>query len=353
MAATVHTRAGSLNANSPSSQSNIVATLAVHRKPTESPMRRKLSSCRRVSWLVVASLAFNIAWSINASETSPEAKSMTIRVAAVSFVPTKLDLAGNANRMEQAFREAQKGGAKIAVGPEGALDGYVVNEIIAGEFATERMKEVAIPIHHTVIRRFQGLAAKLDMCLVFGFAELVGADIFNSAVFIDNKGEISGKYHKMQFAEGYDPSWWFNRLGQKSRAFDTPYGRCGIMICNDRWNPTLARIPALDGAQFFVIPSFGSRSKKQDEAVLSRGCENDLPVIEANVGVTLIVDQQKIAAVDRHEEGITFANITIPPAISAQPEERDEVERKFLKWREEEMQRRLQRRLKRIRETGK
>ncbi len=73
----------------------------------------------------------------------------------------------------------------------------------------------------------------------------------------------------MQLAEGYHPSWWYNRLGQTSRAFDTSLGRCGILICNDRWNPQLARIPALDGAQFLVIPAYGSRSESQDTAGLS------------------------------------------------------------------------------------
>ena len=88
------------------------------------------------------------------------------------------------------------------------------------------------------------------------------------------------------------------------------------MICNDRWNPRLAEIPVLDGAQFLVIPAMGSRSQAQDQAVLSRGRENGVPVVEANVGVTLVVDGGRISAVDRHEEGITFGQITIPPATA-------------------------------------
>ncbi len=277
-----------------------------------------------------------------------DAKGVNVRVAAISFVPTKFDLNGNADRLESAFRRAQHGGAKIAVAPEGALDGYVVNEIIAGKAASERMHDVAIPIDHQVIRRFELLARELEMCLVFGFAERTEDDVFNCAVFIDHEGKIRGKYHKMQFAEGYDSAWWFNRLGRTSRAFDTPYGRCGLLICNDRWNPALARIPVLDGAQYLLIPSFGSRAKSQDEAVLSRGRENHVPVVEANVGVTLVVDNNQITAVDREEEGITFGQITIRPAKPANPDQRDEVEREFLKWREEEMRRRLEQTLKRL-----
>ena len=158
----------------------------------------------------------------------------TIRVAAVSYVPEKFNLQRNADHLEKAFRAARKGRAQLAVAPEGALDGYVVNEIIAGKAAAERMREVAIKIDGPVIKRFQKLARDLQMCLVFGFAELIDKDVYNCAIFIDDQGKIRGKYHKMQFAEGYDAAWWFNRLGRRSRAFDTPFGRCGIMICNDR-----------------------------------------------------------------------------------------------------------------------
>jgi len=280
----------------------------------------------------------------SASEISGE----TIRVAAISLVPRKLDLAGNVTRLERAFRTAAAGGARIAVGPEGALDGYIVNQIIAGEIPAKTMNDVALAVDDAVILRFRALAKELDLCLVFGFAERIGDDVFNSAVFIDNRGSVCGKYHKMQLAEGYDPSWWFNRLGERSRAFDTPYGRCGILICNDRWNPSLARIPVLDGARYLVIPAFGSRSQAQDEAVLSRAKENGVPVIEANVGVTLIVDDERIAAVDRREVAVTFGDITIPPPVVPKRAQRDRAEQAFLAWREEEMRRRLKRTLARI-----
>jgi len=271
------------------------------------------------------------------SSTETATAGQAVRVAAVSFVPKQYDLQGNADRLEAKFRLAAEGGAKIAVAPEGALDGYVINEIVAGDVPAQKILEVAIAIDGPLIQRFQALARELKVCLVIGFAELVGKEVFNSAVFIDDSGNICGKYHKMQFAEGYHPSWWFNRLGQGSRAFNTPYGRCGMMICNDRWNERLAKIPTLDGAQFLVIPSFGSTSEEQDRAVLSRGRESNLPVIEANVGVTMIVDENEIVAVDREKEGVTFAEVTIPPPRKIDEAQRDTVEREFLEWRKHEM----------------
>jgi predicted amidohydrolase/sucrose-6-phosphate hydrolase SacC (GH32 family) len=271
------------------------------------------------------------------TENAAENQGTTVKVAAISFNPVRFDVAANAESLERWFRKAAAGGAQLAVAPEGAIEGYVIKPIVAGEVEAEKMADVAQPIDSPVIQKFQKLAAELQMNLVFGFAEKIDQDVFNCAVFIDDRGEIRGKYHKMQLAEGYQEDWWWNRLGRHSRAFDTPLGRCGVLICNDRWNPMLARIPALDGAQFLVIPSFGSTSTSQDETVLARSVETDLPIVEANVGVTLVVDDGQIAAVDRHAEGITFAEITIPPPRTPDVAARDQAEAEFLQWRQTEM----------------
>jgi predicted amidohydrolase len=295
------------------------------------PLSAVPACCR----LMLASLLF--AAGLTAAETG---STQRVKVAAISFVPVKLDVAGNADRLEAAFRAAAAGGARLAVAPEGIIEGYVINPILAGEIPVARMNDVAVPIDGPVIERFRALARELGLCVVFGFAERIKDEVFNTAVFIDDQGAVRGKYHKMQFDEGYHPSWWFNRLGETSRTFDTPFGRCGILICNDRWNPDLARIPALDGAQFLVIPAYGSTSRSQDEAVLSRARETGLPIIEANVGVTLITSPEATLAVERATETITYAEIEIPTVSVVRREERDAAERAFLAWREEEMARR-------------
>jgi predicted amidohydrolase len=286
-----------------------------------------------------------LASAVSAAQSST---SQRIKVAAISFVPVKHDLAGNADRLETALREAAHGGARLAVAPEGILDGYVINPMLAGEIPVAKMHDVAVPIDGPLIRRFQALTRELKLCVVFGFAERVGPDVFNTAIFLDDRGEIRGTYQKMQFDEGYHPSWWFNRLGERSRAFDTPLGRCGILICNDRWNPALARIPGLDGAQFLVIPAYGSTSRAQDEAVVSRARETSLPIVEANVGVTLVVSAGTIAAVERAPQAVTFAEMEIPSPIPARHAERDAVEREFLTWRETEMRTRYEKKRHRL-----
>ena len=261
-----------------------------------------------------------------------------IKVAAISFVPEKFGLEKNADRLEEMFRRAAAGGAQLAVAPEGVLEGYVVEPILSGEQPAERMKDVAVTMQSAVIGRFRKLAKELEMCLVFGLAERIGKDVFNCAVFIDQRSRICGKYHKMQLAEGSHRSWWFNRLGKKSRAVNTPFGRCGFLICNDRWNPDIARIPVLDGAQYLLIPSFGSRARDQDKAVLARARENGVPIVEANVGVTLIISKGEVVNVSRKETTVIFGTIEVPAAVSAA--NRDRQEGALLRWRKKEMPRR-------------
>ena len=270
-----------------------------------------------------------------------------VTAAAISFVPEKFGLQENADRLEEMFRKAAAGGAQLAVAPEGVLEGYVVSPIISGEQPAERMKDVALTMRSPVIGRFRELARELEICLAFGLAERIGRQVFNCAVFLDQTGRIRGRYHKMQLAEGSHRSWWFNRLGKKSRACNTPFGRCGFLICNDRWNPDIARIPVLDGAQYLLIPSFGTRSKEQDKAVLARARENGVPIVEANVGVTLIVSKGEIVSLSRRETTVTFGTIEVPAAAS--PGNRDRHERAFLRWRKSEMPRRHASYMERIR----
>ena len=117
-------------------------------------------------------------------------------------------------------------------------------------------------------------------------------------------------------------------------------------ICNDRWNADIARIPLLDGARFLLIPSFGSRSKSQDFAVLARARENGVPIVEANVGVTMVVNKGEIVALSRKQTNILFATIDI--AATPTPRNRDAHERSFLAWRKKEMPKRYAKTMKGI-----
>ncbi|MCM8788971.1 MAG: carbon-nitrogen hydrolase family protein [Candidatus Omnitrophica bacterium] len=232
------------------------------------------------------------------------------KVAAINFVPDKWNKAYNAQRMEWFFSQAAKQKCEIAVAPEGILEGYIFSDIIWHRERLKAFYDIAEPIDGKYIKHFQNLARKLKISFCFGFARRQNDEIFNSAIFIDAGGEICGIYNKL--TEGTHPSWKFSRQGNKIAAFNSPFGKCGILICSDRWYPIIARTLALDGAQFFLIPTYGSKNRAQNRAVLSRAMENGLPVVQANVGANLIINKGEIVKYEYGKDKITTGFVDIP-----------------------------------------
>ena len=249
-------------------------------------------------------------------------------VAAVSLKPAKWDKAGNADKLEAFFTRAAGAEPRpeLIVAPEGVLEGYVVHQVLQQPERGEAMLALAEPIDGPYIRRFQQLARRLGTCLCFGFAERIGDEIYGSAVFVDHDGVIRGKHHKMQFGTGTHQSWFCNREGQALRAFDTPLGRVGIVICNDRRSPLLVGTLVLDGARLILIPAYGARTREQNLVVLARARENGVPIVQANVGMNLIVSKGEVVAYKWGTDQVTAAVIDIPEPPSTSAARRAEQE---------------------------
>jgi predicted amidohydrolase len=270
----------------------------------------------------------------------------TITASAISFKPVKWDKADNCERLEALFVQAAQEKPDLILATEGALEGYGVMDVIEGRRSAQEMWKIAEPIDGPAIRHFQKLADQLNTCLAFGFAERIGDEVYNSALFIDRAGDICGRYHKTQLAEGTHPTWHFNRVGNHLRAFDTPLGRMGFVICNDRWNPLLVRAVVADGARLLLIPSYGDRSKRQNQAVLARARENGIPIVEANVGMNLIVNRGEIAAYAWGNNRITTANVDLPWPVS--PDTARRLEAEYLAGQSDEMARRYEKTIEKL-----
>jgi predicted amidohydrolase len=262
----------------------------------------------------------------------------SVKVAAISLKPIRWKKDANADRLEAFFTAAAREKPQVIVAPEGILEGYVVNEVLQDARLTESMFAIAEPIDGPYVQRFQRLARALNTCLCFGFAEKVDRQIFNCAIFIGPDGEICGRHHKTMFREGNDPSWTFNCSGETLRAFDTPVGRSGILICNERWYSILARTLVLDGAQVLFISSYGDKRRTQNQEVLARAREYGVPIVEANVGMNLIISKGEVVAYQWGNDQITFGVVDIPERSS--PEAARVLEAQYLEWRDPAMRKR-------------
>lgn len=224
-----------------------------------------------------------------------------IRVASASVLPKKWDKATNWERIERLVRKAAiEGDAQVVVTPEGALEGYVINEVNAEKDAekkdelVEKFIELAEPLNGEYIKKASGLSDELDIYLVLGCLEQDGEDLYNSAILFDPDGDIIGKYSKTHFAQGYtiNPSCY--TPGEQYPVFQTPFGKVGMMICYDRQLPEPARILSLKGAQILFVPSYGSYTDKDGwNSVLlrTRAYENNVPLVFSHPFQSLLIDE--------------------------------------------------------------
>jgi predicted amidohydrolase len=111
----------------------------------------------------------------------------------------------------------------------------------------------------TIPGRLTGLVAEkaeaYSTYVILNLNEKDGEDFYNTCVLIGRKGEILGKYRKIQLPlceaeEGFTP-------GKELPVFDTDFGKIGIMICWDQWFPEIARVLRIKGAEIIFVPTIG------------------------------------------------------------------------------------------------
>ena len=138
---------------------------------------------------------------------------------------------------------AQK--ADIVCLPEGAtIVGTSLNYISGSE-----------PLPGPTTKFLGEVARRNNLYIVAGLLEREGDVVYNTAVLIDRKGNLAGKYRKASLPReeidgGVTP-------GNSFPVFDTDFGRIGIMICWDVTFPEPARALSQQGAEIILMPIWG------------------------------------------------------------------------------------------------
>jgi len=101
---------------------------------------------------------------------------------------------------------------------------------------------------------FCKLAAELNIWLCLGLTEKQGEKRYNSALLINNLGEIIHVYHKINLLEVEFP---FYEPGKSLSVIETTLGNIGINICADNYIDSIhnAHMLARMGAQIILSPS--------------------------------------------------------------------------------------------------
>ena len=107
-------------------------------------------------------------------------------------------------------------------------------------------------------RAFQALARKHGVVVIASLFERRASGLYhNTAVIIDADGRLVGRYRKMHIPDDplYYEKFYFTPGDTGFRAWDTRFGRIGVLICWDQWYPEAARLTALQGAEILFYPT--------------------------------------------------------------------------------------------------
>ena len=166
-------------------------------------------------------------------------------------------VADNLTLIEEQITKARDAAADLIVFPELALSGYFLKDLVP---------EVALRTDSPEILRLIELSRGISIAIGF-VEETDDYNFYNSALYLED-GAICHLHRKVYLPTYglFDEQRYLAR-GESFRAFDTKFGRFGIVICEDMWHLSASYILAMDGATTLICLSSSP----------ARGIEGDSP----------------------------------------------------------------------------
>jgi N-carbamoylputrescine amidase len=163
-----------------------------------------------------------------------------------------LDPDDNLRRAIAGVRDAKAQGAQIVCLPELFRSQYFC------QTEDHRHFDLAEPVPGPTTTALASVAAELGVVIIASLFERRAEGLYhNTAAIIDADGAYLGKYRKMHIPDDpqYYEKFYFTPGDLGFRAWDTKFGRIGVLVCWDQWYPEAARLTALAGAQILFYPT--------------------------------------------------------------------------------------------------
>jgi NAD+ synthase (glutamine-hydrolysing) len=172
---------------------------------------------------------------------------MKLRAALAQTNTTLGNVEANLAKHMDMIARAREQGAGLLVFPELSLTGYLLQDLAS---------QVAIcpSPEHPVFKPLLEASRSLD--LVVGFVEEDSRSRFYISDAYLSKGEVV-HIHRKLFLPTYgmfDEKRFFS-AGDRLRAFDTRFGRLGMLICEDFWHISPPYLLWMDGADVLILTS--------------------------------------------------------------------------------------------------
>lgn len=188
----------------------------------------------------------------------------TLTLAAAQLGPIALDepRSSAVARLCALMRQAKDGGANLVVFPELALTTFFPRWYFENQAEIDVFFEREMP--NPAVQPLFDLAQELKIGFNLGFAELTPEGRhFNTAILVDDKGQIVGKYRKIHLPGHTEKEPWrpFQHLEKRYfepgdlgfRVFEGFGGKLGMCICNDRRWPETFRVMGLQGVELVML----------------------------------------------------------------------------------------------------
>lgn len=172
---------------------------------------------------------------------------MNLKVGLAQINPRLGDIAANVELHLAYIQQASQQGVELLIFPELSLTGYQLQDLAF---------EVAMRPNGRDPHFGRLLDASRDMDLVIGFVEADERQKFYITAAYLAHGEVVHLHRKVylptygMFDEGRYFAW-----GDAIRAFDTRFGRLGMLICEDFWHMSPPYLLWLDGADILILTS--------------------------------------------------------------------------------------------------
>ena len=158
----------------------------------------------------------------------------------------------NIDHARQTATAAARAGAQIICTQE-----LFASQYFAQSEAHENF-DLAEPFPGPSTEAFSQIAREENVVIIVSIFEQRAAGLYhNSAAVIDADGSLLGIYRKMHIPDDplYYEKFYFTPGDLGFRAWNTAFGRIGVLICWDQWFPEAARLTALAGAEILFYPT--------------------------------------------------------------------------------------------------
>jgi predicted amidohydrolase len=170
---------------------------------------------------------------------------MNFTVTLAQIKPKLGCVADNLALIEERIQLAIDDRKDLIVFPELALTGYFLKDLVP---------EVARRLDSEEIQRLVELSGHISIAI--GFVEVTDDyRFFNTALYLED-GAIRHLHRKVYLPTYglFDEQRYLAR-GERFRAFDTRFGRMGMLVCEDMWHLSASYILAMDGATTLICLS--------------------------------------------------------------------------------------------------